>query len=371
MSMIQSNKTVAYTDDQRRVLKEAKQNPDASPKEIAEMIDDYTIKSDYCKTVMNDFILEEDLEDQTVSVGQSTPDEEDDGFVAAVNKRTLDTLAPKSKRTIEAINEDPTASVDEIAGKADVSAGTVRRASKAYSHLIPEDSAVYDGKKHPDEMSLDDLQGKTKEVIEIIRDDPNRTPQSIADEVGLRLGRSNVQMIVEKYTHLIPQEAAHHYEALEPNPDFSDRTHSNATGMPKGSVTKTEKSDEDPLFGNGKDRLDRLLDVGAIDEEEYERRVEDLERDAEAEPVGITADNDGKPVLDHTYQTFDERPVKGRPVDEIIDDYAADDGSETLTIDEATIERIEDEIEFHETQMPTNDTTQAFVAGMRRVLSLI
>lgn len=51
--------TQAHTEDQLKVLKTAYLNPDATPHEVAGMIDDDALGSGYCERVMNDFVLPE------------------------------------------------------------------------------------------------------------------------------------------------------------------------------------------------------------------------------------------------------------------------------------------------------------------------
>lgn len=108
-----ASKSPAQTPDQKRVLQLHQDNPDANPSEIAEMIDDENIKSEYVVSILNRFKLPEPGDQDTEETADESTDE------STEEEPTTNTATSVSRTTtgMSAAPED--ADMDESATEED------------------------------------------------------------------------------------------------------------------------------------------------------------------------------------------------------------------------------------------------------------
>ena len=426
-------KTTAVTDDQKRVLRVKRANPEKTPKEVAESIPDSAITPQYADRIINDFKLPDEpgpmdiIPKATQKSGtddepeaEDSTDEADDEFTPAERARKFETLGEKTQEVIETIRENPDIRRDELAETVAGSQNTIRNAVRFYPHLFPDDAAIYEDVVDSRERDVDDLrEGKRKEVIKYLRENPTATCEEMLDK--LDVGYSMVLQGVQEYTHLIPEEAADNFEVLKRNADVNCHSKGGRTGATSGPKTRSENlhdridrlEDDGSLDSTDAERLRELLDRGDIDDAEdalkaddttdelgdifdddgylkTTARGEDDEAD-EDEPRNpfdaleqkVFQSDDGRPGIDAGYQSITERPsLRGQTTDEVeteadepLDiDEAIEEGivktNGHVVIDAEAIDRLEEEIEFHE-NTETSGALTDYTAGLKRALDIV
>lgn len=290
-----ASKQTPITDDQRKVLEIDRNHPDATPKDILGMLDDPDLTVDYVQRVIHDFELPEEQPSaptQLMSSVQEADPDEDEQAPTTTTERPLDTLGDRAREVVEAVQDDPEITVQELEDDVECSSTHIHNTVRQFSQLLPDDAAIWDQFNHPEETeSPDEVNGKkAKAVVKAICDDPSKTKNEIVAETDSEY--AYVTTVMQIYQHLLPDEWCNRFPSLCGGDTLprahgdavanADQTHNNHGG---GASEEPSGADYDPDFDpqDERRRLENLHDIGMIDDETLEEKLAELEDEADTE----------------------------------------------------------------------------------------
>lgn len=325
-----ASKQTPITDDQRRVLEMDRDHPDATPKDIFGMLDDPHLTVDYVQSVIHNFELDDEkpenpvkaaiMSSATTNNDADEDDETDEQFEPDQSTRPLKSLGEKSREVIEEVQADPDVGFHELAERFDTSDAHVKGSLQKFAQMTDPDAAVWETIKNPrDTKNVEDITGdKARTVVETINDHPTWEKGKVADVSDCQ--KSYVTSTMQKYDHLLSDRWCARFPSLSggetlPRGNGDDASHDK--GGPKKHTTPDvgedeDEEDEDELEAepevdennpNGFDpaderrRIENLHDIGLLDDDEFDERIEALVEKAGGEEVEPDEDEGGDGVV--------------------------------------------------------------------------
>lgn len=383
------------SDDQRKVLEMDRNHPKATPKDIHGMLDDPEISIGYVKHVIesDDFQLPEQRRENqhkisilnaTSSGGEndeggaedseSGADEQPTPAEPRSNHRPLDTLGDKGKHVIENVRENPDATSDEIGEMSDSTWTHVRRTIVKFSHLIPEDAAVWEDIERPElTTSADEIaSSKKREIVEAIIDNPTASKKEITEIAETNLGYITDTM--QMYQHILPDEWCERFPSLT-NGDTLPRGHGDdasrggresetSAGTTVSPETATSTADEmreevgldtadaeEPGAGENTTTTTTSPEIGKL--QPHDDIDKERERLRNLNNIGLLADEgldkrlNQLDILEGTEGADTDSDTTPEPQEEEADeDVQVDDENETVSVSASDRDHLESEIEL-------------------------
>lgn len=418
------------SEEQRRILELDRDNPDATPKDILDMLDDPHLTVDYVQRIIHDFELPKeqpsnpDAQDIMATANDTTDDDPDEQTESlpdpTSSHRPLDTLGEKSRKVIETIRDDPELSLTEVYDiRDDCSRGHVRNSIKKYSQHIPTDAAIWDDVTRPETITdIDDIGAKSKRlIVQAISDNANASKKEVADMAGVR--KTQVTDAMQMYQHLLPAKWCRRFPSLSDgetlprgdgeecalgpgttkaegesegeesesttiSPDIATDTAEAAeptdadgeirvSTEPSDATVGTFQAHDDPE--DERERLINLNDIGLLGDEELDQRLSQLDElideDGDGEDGTVTADEDGRPGIDASWQTppwaGDDAEAAPAGADDAAD-LRPPQPKEVIAVDPDDRDQLEDEVEL---LRDSGEELSGYAKGIQHALTVL